>query len=148
MFASVSGANNFGPRRRDEEHAGAPEAIDFIYEDAARFPHFRRTAQTMGEFLSRCDWMRRKAESRVVIGGPPPETFVSILRLLNSSLGRSGKSLASASAQGNLGMAAATRLMQLGKTLWRPRICRGSQRTLQMTTIPKYGLPTVKLRKI
>ena len=70
---------------------------------------FERTAKAMGEYPVRSDLLRRKAELRMQMGGPFPETFGSFSRVQNASLSRSDKSMESASAQGNLEIPAAAR---------------------------------------
>ena len=90
----------------------APDAIGPINQDVARFLHFKRTALRLGKQLARLDLSPRKAESRTQISGSTPRTFVSIPCMQNASLSQSDKSLVLASAQGNLGMAAAARKMR------------------------------------
>ena len=85
----------------------APDAIGSVYPEAPRFSQLKRTAQTADEYLARMDLLRRKDESRAQMGGLPPNTFVSILRLQNASLSRTDKSTALASVQENLDKAAA-----------------------------------------
>ena len=71
----------------------APDASDTVYQDAARFFQYKRTAQSPGEYSAKFDLRRRKAESRMQPGGPPPEAFISMLRMQDASLSRSDRSL-------------------------------------------------------
>ena len=65
-----------------------------------------RTAQTVGDYLMKFDFMRRKAESRTQSGEPFPKARVSILRTQNASLSRADKSLGSLMKRGGFGIAA------------------------------------------
>ena len=67
----------------------------------------KRAARTLGEYLALFEVLRRRAESRLQMGGSSPETFVSILCIQKACLPRTDESLALASAQGDLGVAAA-----------------------------------------
>ena len=83
----------------------APEALNFVRREVARFMHFKRSTHTMEENLVRFDLLRSKTESRMLMGGPSPKTFGSILRMQETSLSRTDKSLVSVSAQGDWRMA-------------------------------------------
>ena len=107
----------------------APGAVDTINRVIARLLQFKRTAQTLDEYLVRHDLLRRKAESRMHMGGSPPETFAPILCMHTASLTRSDKSLVLASAKRSLGFAAAARQMRrlfapVGCAVWRRRRIR------------------------
>ena len=78
---------------------------------------FKRTMQTTGEYLVRLDLLRRKAESKMQIGGAYPATFASVLCMQNVPFSRPDKS------QGVLGVSAVARQM---RRLFGPR--RGAAR--------------------
>ena len=80
----------------------APDAVDSIYRELTRFFQCKRTDQTMDVFLAELDLLRRKAESRMQIGGGVPEAFASILCMQNAALPRQGQSLVLASVHGGL----------------------------------------------
>ena len=42
----------------------APEAAGSVYQEAVWFPQFKRTDQTMDEYLVQADSLRRTAESK------------------------------------------------------------------------------------
>ena len=66
----------------------------------------------MGENAVRFNPLWRKAEARALTGGAPPETFVSKLLMRNTSLSRTDRVLAWASAQGSSAVDAAGRRMR------------------------------------
>ena len=46
----------------------APEVAGLTYQDLVRFTYFRRTGQSIGEYIAEYDSLRRKAESKVDMG--------------------------------------------------------------------------------
>ena len=47
----------------------APDAPDSVCQEEVRFLHFKRTTQTMGEYLTDFDLLRRRVEGRMLFGG-------------------------------------------------------------------------------
>ena len=82
-----------------------PDALDMAPQDVARPLYFKRAAPTTGDYLVKFDLLRRKAESRMQMGGAFPGDHVSVLRLQNAPLFRAEKSPVASSAQGGLGIA-------------------------------------------
>ena len=62
----------------------APDAIDSIFRDVVKFMYFKRLGQTMDTYLLDFDMLRRKAESRMLIGAGFPDEFVSVLCMQNA----------------------------------------------------------------
>ena len=81
----------------------ASNDVDLTYQGVARFLQFKRTAQTMGEYVVHFDLLRRKAESQMQPGDSSPETFVSILCVRDASPPQSDTPMVVASVQGNFG---------------------------------------------
>ena len=75
----------------------APDAIDSVFQDVAKFMYFNRMDQKMGTYLLEFDMLRRKAEARMLIGSGFPDECVSALRTQNASLSENEKTLAPAS---------------------------------------------------
>ena len=63
----------------------APGATDSVYQGVARPLRPGRAIQTTGEYLVRLDLLRRKAESKMAMGGAGPDTFASAICLQNAS---------------------------------------------------------------
>ena len=55
----------------------APDALDAAYRDAVTFSHFRKTVQTMDEYLVKLDLLRGNAEGRMQPVGTFPEASVA-----------------------------------------------------------------------
>ena len=77
------------------------DALGRRYRQVTRFLQHRRPNQPMERYLLEFDALRRKAKSRVVMGGAFPDAFVSILCMQNAALSRRGKSTSPASVQGS-----------------------------------------------
>ena len=102
----------------------APEEAGSIYQEVVRSLQSKRTIQMIGEYLVRLDLQRRRAF---------PEIFAPALCLQHASVPRSGKSLALAAAQGNLGISAAARQM---RRFWRRGPLSGCRmRLMEITTL-------------
>ena len=50
----------------------APDAIDCIFQDMAKFMYFRRTGQNLDTYLTEFGTLRKKAEARMFMGSGPP----------------------------------------------------------------------------
>ena len=57
----------------------APYVADSVYQEVVRSLQFKRTTQTLDDFLVRSDLLRRKAGPAMQMGGAFPETSVSVL---------------------------------------------------------------------
>ena len=90
----------------------APGAADSAYREVARFFKSKRPGQATDVLSVEFGSLRRTAESKMQMGGAFPEAFDSARRIKNAALPRAGKSLASASAQGDSGSPAAPRRMR------------------------------------
>ena len=66
----------------------APNAIDAIYHEVAKFANFQRADQTTAAYLMEFDVLRQVAEARMAMGGGFPDEFVSILCMANASLSK------------------------------------------------------------
>ena len=66
----------------------APDAVDAAYQEVARLLRLRRTAQWAEASPFEVAALRRKAESRIQMGGVSPETFPSILCVRTAFLSR------------------------------------------------------------
>ena len=66
----------------------APDALDAVYQDVARFLGIKRPTQSIDECLAKVDLLRRKAEYPMQTGGAFPEAFASVLCLRNAFLSR------------------------------------------------------------
>ena len=53
----------------------APDDVDSICQEVARFLQFSRTTQAMGKYFARSDLLRRKPEPSLHIGGITPRNF-------------------------------------------------------------------------
>ena len=84
----------------------APGAVDSAYQEVVWYFAIRRTNRTMDVSRAEFDLLRRKAESKMQMGGANPEAFASELRMSHSVVLLPEKSLISASGQGNLGFPA------------------------------------------
>ena len=62
----------------------APDAIDGISQNMAKFTYLKRADQNM---------IRQKAEARVLLGSGFPDEFVSEMRTKNASLSKNKKTL-------------------------------------------------------
>ena len=80
----------------------APEAVDAIHQRVMRFMRFRRTDQSIDEYIAKFDLLSRKAESKMEMGAGSPEQFVSILRMGDAALSRHEKTLVMASCRKSL----------------------------------------------
>ena len=89
----------------------APDAVDSVNREIARFLQFTRTAPIMGEYLAHFDLLRRKGEPKMQIGGASTDVFASALCIKNASPRRSEKLLALHSEQANLGISFVSRQM-------------------------------------
>ena len=85
----------------------APEGVDAIYYEVARFPAIWANRQNYGRIPSSFRLTSPRSRVADADGGSFPETCVSMLQVQDASLPWSYKSLVSASVQGNLGMSAA-----------------------------------------
>ena len=61
----------------------APEAADASRQQVMRFTNYRRTDQSIDEYIVEFDLLRRKAESKMEVGAGFPGRFASILRMSN-----------------------------------------------------------------
>ena len=72
----------------------APDAIDSIFEDTARFSFFKGTDQTSGaHFWAEFDMLRQSAEARMLLGSGFPDEFVSALCVQNAALSNDEKTV-------------------------------------------------------
>ena len=60
--------------------------VGSVYREVARFLQLKRTAQTIDGNSARSDLLRRKAESKMQIGGPFPEIPTSALCMQTAPL--------------------------------------------------------------
>ena len=81
----------------------SPDAVDSSFQEVARFLQLKRRAPATDAYFVEFDALRRKAESKIQMGGGIPEGSVSILQMKNAALSRQEKSLVLASVQGGLG---------------------------------------------
>ena len=70
----------------------APEAVDGILQQGVRFMRFRRTDQSVGEYVAEYDLVRRKTESNLGMEAGCPGRFASISPLGSAALSRHAKS--------------------------------------------------------
>ena len=85
----------------------APDAVDSIFQDVVQFSQFEKAGQRAAVILVEFDKLRRKAESKIQMGGAAPRQFASALYVEKATLPRSEKSLILASVQVNLAFPAA-----------------------------------------
>ena len=90
----------------------APDSADSSCQEVVRLLQFKRTTDTMGEFLVYFHQLRRKVTSRMQMGGAFPGTYASALRMQHASLSRSDKSPVLAIVQRNPGISAVARQMR------------------------------------
>ena len=64
----------------------APDAIDSILQEMAKFMSFRRTGQNMGTHIMEFEMLRKKAASRMLLGSGFPSALVSALCIENAAL--------------------------------------------------------------
>ena len=102
-------------------HYFVSDKADSVYQVLPPSLHFERATQRTDEYSVCSDLSRRKAESRVQMGGASPETFRSALCMQDASDPRSGKSLALVSANGHSGISAVASPVS---TAWRRRSTR------------------------
>ena len=63
----------------------APDAIDSIFQDMAKFMYSKRAGQNMDARIADFETLRERAESRMVMGSGPPGEFVSVLCMQNAA---------------------------------------------------------------
>ena len=80
----------------------APEAAGAIRQQVVRFISYRRTDQSIDDYVAEFVPLRSEAESRMEMGAGSPEQFASILRMSYAGLSRPEKSSVTASCQKNL----------------------------------------------
>ena len=64
----------------------APDAIDAICQEVAKFMNFERTDQTTDAYLMEFDVSREAADARMVEESGPPDEFAPILRMQDAAL--------------------------------------------------------------
>ena len=72
----------------------APDAIDAIIQEVAKFMNFKRADQTMDVYLLEFDVLREKAQAQMATGGGFPGEFASAHCMQNAALPENGKCLA------------------------------------------------------
>ena len=82
----------------------APEAVESGKLEVVPSLQFKQTDQTMDVYPAEFDWLPRKAESKMHLGGGLPESSLSVLCIRSAALSRKEKSLESASVKGGLGI--------------------------------------------
>ena len=80
----------------------APDAIDSISQDMARFMYFEQTDRTLDTYMMEFEMLRQKAEPRMLTGSGLPAEFVSVLCVKNVALPNNGETLALASVRNTL----------------------------------------------
>ena len=80
----------------------APDAMDSIFQDMAKFTYFKRTGQNMDTYLMEFDMLRQKAEARMLMGSGSPDEFAPVLFVQNAALTKNEKTLALASSGNTL----------------------------------------------
>ena len=71
----------------------APDAIDPIFRDMAKFIFSKRAERNMDTYIMEFEMLRGKAESRVLIGSGFPDTSVSALCMQNAALPKNEKTM-------------------------------------------------------
>ena len=91
----------------------ASDAADSVYQEVARPSQQKRATRAIDEYSVRLDLSRRRAESRMKMGGAFLRTPPSALRMRTAPPPpRPGKSLLLASVKGNLGISAMSQQMR------------------------------------
>ena len=68
------------------EDSFAPDAVDSVNRAVARFLQFKRAGQTTDVYFVEFDFLRRKAESEMKMGGGFSGALASISRMQNAAL--------------------------------------------------------------
>ena len=102
VFMALSAERNGATLLTALKNYFAPDAEDVAYQDVARFPNFRKSAQTLGEFLVKLGLIRRKAEGRRQPGGNLPDAFAAAPCLQKANLSYREESVVLAVSQGSL----------------------------------------------
>ena len=79
----------------------APGALGSAYEELAKSSNFRKTTQSMAEYLVKFDLLRWQAEEHTLPGGTISQTFVAALLLQQAIPCRREGSLVFASMRGH-----------------------------------------------
>ena len=66
----------------------APDKVDRIFQDVAKFPFCKRTTQDMDTFKLEFDISRQKAEARMSKGTGLPDECASLLCMQNAPLSK------------------------------------------------------------
>ena len=90
----------------------APDAVDSIFQDAARFLQFEMTDQRTAATLAEFDKLRCGAESKIQMDGAAPGQFAPAPCVKKATLPGSEKSLILASVQVNLAFPVAAEQMR------------------------------------
>ena len=62
----------------------APDAIDAICQEVAKFTNYKRTDKTMDVYLMKFNVLREKVEARVVMGSGFPDESASFFSMQNA----------------------------------------------------------------
>ena len=115
VFDNVDGAEQISrfPRERF-----APDSAYSIFQDMAKFLYIARTDQNLDTFSMAFEMLRKKMESRMLLGPGPPGALVSALREQNAALPKNEKTAALACLSNALAFPQASAEM---RRLFRPR---------------------------
>ena len=75
----------------------APDAVDSIPQDMAKFMYFKRTRRNMGAYSMEFDILRLKAGARMLMGSGFPDESACVSRMRNAALTRNEETSVSAS---------------------------------------------------
>ena len=90
----------------------APEAADAIHRQVMRFTRYRRTDQSVAEYIVELHLLRWRAESKMEMGAGFPDQFISIACMDNALLSRCEQSLDTASCRNSLRFEGASATMR------------------------------------
>ena len=78
--------NNDGAQQisRILRERSAPDDIDAIFQEVAKFTNFERTDRTMDIYLMEFDVLRKEAEVRMATGSGFPDEYTPLLRMRNA----------------------------------------------------------------
>ena len=82
----------------------APDAIDLIFQDMAKFTYSKRAGQKMGTYIMEFEMLREKAESQMLMGSGPPDAFVSVMCTQNAALSKNEKTMVLAKFRQHIGL--------------------------------------------
>ena len=69
----------------------APDAIDSIFQDVAKFAYFKRADQATDTRLMEFHMLRQNAEARMILGRGAPDEFASAPCAQNAARAKNGK---------------------------------------------------------